>query len=281
MRILVTGASGFIGQHVVSMLLQHGHKVIATGRSEEKVSDFPWYREVEFVSYDIQKPDNEIPQPFIQCDAVIHLAWQGVRDYDSLYHFEENVLASYRFLKTLMEAGVGHLQVAGTCLEYGMQCGCLSEDMPAFPVNSYAMAKDTLRKFLQALQNARPYVLQWTRLFYMYGPGQNPNCLLAQLDRAIDKGETVFNMSGGEQLRDYLPIEEVARRLVVLIEHPEVQGIINCCNGTPTSVRQLVEKHIANRGSGIRLNLGYYPYPDYEPMAFWGNSDKLDQLSRL
>jgi dTDP-6-deoxy-L-talose 4-dehydrogenase (NAD+) len=79
--------------------------------------------------------------------------------------------------------------------------------MPTAPVTPYGLAKDTLRKFLEMLQEVHPFTLQWVRLFYLYGPGQNPKSLLSQLDAAIEQGDPVFRMSGGEQLRDYLPVD--------------------------------------------------------------------------
>jgi dTDP-6-deoxy-L-talose 4-dehydrogenase (NAD+) len=83
-------------------------------------------------------------------------------------------------------------------------------------------------------------------------------------------------MSGGEQLRDYLPVEDVANHIVNLVEHGELDGIYNSCSGDPISVRRLVERRIREKGSNIELNLGHYPYPDYEPMAFWGGTDKFN-----
>ena len=211
-------------------------------------------------------------------EDLAQLACPGLPKYKELFHFEQNLPAAYRFVKNMVEAGVQHVLVTGTCFEYGMQSGPLSEDLPALPENPYGLAKDTLRKFLQELQKHYPYTLQWVRLFYMYGEGQNPNSLLAQLDCAIDQGRESFNMSGGEQLRDYLPVEEVARRLAVLAETPDINGIINCCSGKPTSVRRLVEERVRERKSSIKLNLGYYPYPDYEPMAFWGDASRLETI---
>ena len=111
----------------------------------------------------------------------------------------------------------------------------------------------------------------------MYGKGQNPGSLLAQLDSAIDRGDECFNMSGGEQLRDFLPVEEVARRIVRLSECVDSDGIYNCCSGTPISVRALVENRIRERNAEIELNLGHYPYPEYEPMEFWGDTAKFTQ----
>jgi len=273
MKILVTGATGFVGNHLVPRLLERGHVVIAVARDKTKASKLPWYRDVQFLASDIYAPDFKLTlEQFGNPEALAHLAWPGLPNYNALFHFEENLPADYRFIRSLIDQGVKQVLVTGTCFEYGMQNGCLTEEMPTLPANPYALAKDTLRKSLQLLQQQSSFILQWARLFYMYGPGQNPNSLLAQLDCAIDNGESVFNMSGGEQLRDYLPVKDVASRLVSLLENMQYDGIFNICSGEPISVRSLVEQHLAKRGVDIRLELGHYPYSDNEPMAFWGSS---------
>lgn len=278
MNILITGATGFIGANLVPLLLAHRHTVTALVRNAERAADMPWANQVRFVVWDIGQDIAPVLDKIGAPDAVIHLAWAGLPNYKALFHFEQNLPAHYRFLKSLVEQGVGQVLVTGTCFEYGMQNGCLSEQMPAQPENSYALAKDTLRRFLQALQQEHNFTLQWARLFYIYGPGQSSNSLLAQLDRALNNGEKSFNMSNGEQLRDYLAVEEVARRLLLLLEHSECNGLVNVCSGEPISVRRLVEHHIQKRGASIALNFGYYPYPDYEPMAFWGDHRRIAQL---
>ena len=112
----------------------------------------------------------------------------------------------------------------------------------------------------------------------MYGKGQNPNSLLSQLDKALEEGKETFNMSGGEQVRDFLPVEKVARHIVNIALQKEVSGVINCCSGIPVTVKKLVEDYIHKKNKTITLNLGYYPYPDYEPMAFWGDTGKLKKV---
>ena len=104
------------------------------------------------------------------------------------------------------------------------------------------------------------------------------NSLYPQLKDAILRREPLFNMSGGEQLRDYLPIDEVARLLVVLARNHADTGVVNVCAGKPISVRKLVEVWLKENGWEIKLNLGYYPYPDYEPMAFWGDRRYLNTI---
>ncbi|TAK89966.1 MAG: NAD(P)-dependent oxidoreductase [Burkholderiaceae bacterium] len=275
MKVLVTGATGFVGQHCVPQLLAAGHQVTALARNVERAQRFSWFEQVRFIAADLHAPT--LPDLGAH-DALLHLAWSGLPNYKALFHFEQNLFADYRFLKAQLAAGVRQILVTGTCFEYGMQSGCLSETLLTQPANPYALAKDCLRKFLQALQVQHPFTLQWARLFYMYGPGQNPGSLLAQLDRAIDAGETSFNMSGGAQLRDYLPVELVARHLVSLLEHPDCNGVVNVCSGQPISVRALVEQHLQKRGAQMHLNLGHYPYPDYEPMEFWGDRQKLSSI---
>ena len=112
----------------------------------------------------------------------------------------------------------------------------------------------------------------------MYGKGQNPNSLLSQLEDALKRGDKIFNMSGGEQLRDYLPIEKVAEYIIKIALQNKVAGTINCCSGKPISVRQLGQDYLNEKKATIQLNTGYYPYPDYEPMAFWGDDKKLKSI---
>ena len=282
MKVLVTGATGFIGFHVINNLLGRNVEVIASSTSVEKAKNKIWFSRVVFIEHDLseQTTDN-IFEKFKEPDAVIHLAWAGLPNYQSLFHFEQNLYQHYYFLKNLILNGLKDVTVTGTCFEYGMKNGCLTEDMITDPSNPYGIAKDSLRRFLQQVQNEKPMLLKWVRLFYMYGKGQSPKSLLAQLEAALQRGDQTFNMSGGEQIRDYLPVEDVAEHIVNIALQKEITGIINCCSGQPITVKQLVQGYIKRSGKSINLNLGYYPYPGYEPMEFWGSSEKLKQVKSI
>jgi dTDP-6-deoxy-L-talose 4-dehydrogenase (NAD+) len=278
MRVAVTGATGFIGRHVVAELLRRRHSVVASALSEDEASKLPWFGQAEFEGMDLH---GEFGDPFEllgRPDVVIHLAWEGLPNYQQLFHLEENLFHQYRFLRASLSGGLRHLVVAGTCLEYGLQNGCLAEDTSTAATTAYGLAKDLLRRMLEQLGKVHPFVLQWVRVFYPYGDGQHPNSLLPQLSRALERGDPEFPMSGGEQLRDYLAVTEVARRFVRIAEQTEVTGVINCCSGSPISVRRLVEEYLNRSGRSIRLRLGVYPYPDFEPMAYWGDLRKWHQI---
>jgi dTDP-6-deoxy-L-talose 4-dehydrogenase (NAD+) len=270
MKVAVTGAGGFIGRHVLAELSKLDVEVLAVSRDATRFSDLDTATRI--VEMDIARPAAHCFEQMGCPDVLIHLAWDGLPNYKSLHHFETELPTQYEFLKVMLEGGLPSLLVTGTCFEYGMQSGPLSADMPAKPNNPYGYAKDALRKHLEFLKSANPFNLTWARLFYMYGEGQPKTSLYPKLKEAVLRGDKVFNMSGGEQLRDYLPVDEIAHQIVQLALAQRDIGAVNICSGKPISVRRLVEQWLRENNWEIELNLGYYPYPDYEPMAFWGDS---------
>jgi dTDP-6-deoxy-L-talose 4-dehydrogenase (NAD+) len=280
MRILVTGATGFIGNYVVNELLKHKFEVIASSANKEKAGRAEWFSKVTYIPFDLAsfEPGINYYKIFGEPTLMIHLAWEGLPNYKSSFHQEINLPRHLALLTNLIDNGLSDLTVTGTCFEYGKQEGCLKEDNPALPGNPYGIAKDTLRKEIELLTKNHSIAFKWIRLFYMYGKGQNPNSLLSQLDRALASHEQVFNMSGGEQERDFLPIEKVAAYIIKIAVQNKVTGVINCCSGKPITVREFVENYLRETGSHISLNLGYYPYADYEPMRFWGDTHKLNEI---
>ena len=260
---------------MLSALQLHDVEVVAVTRDASKLGELS--EAVHIVEMDIAHPSPENFGQMGHPDVLIHLAWDGLPNYKSLHHFETELPRQYNFLKSMIGAGLSSLLVTGTCFEYGMQSGPLVADLPTKPNNPYGYAKDNLRKQLTFLKSTAHFNLTWARLFYMYGEGQSNTSLYPKLKEAASRGDKVFNMSKGEQLRDYLQAEEVARQIAQLAMTRKDIGAFNICSGNPTSVRRLVEQWLVDNGWEIELNLGYYPYPDYEPMAFWGVSDQLDQ----
>jgi nucleoside-diphosphate-sugar epimerase len=276
MKIAVTGASGFIGRHILAELSSHPVEVIATTRDSKRLADIA--KGVDIVALDIAASGEDCYEKLSRPDVLIHLAWDGLPNYKSLHHFETELPRQFQFLKNMIVGGLSTLLVTGTCFEYGMRSGSLSEEMPTHPTNPYGYAKDALRKQLEFLKTVKPFALTWARLFYLYGEGQSSGSLFSQLKDAALRGDRVFDLSGGEQLRDYLPASEVARHIVRLAMARQSFGIVNICSGKPVSVRRLVEGWTHENEWKVGLNFGHYPYPDYEPMAFWGDASRINSI---
>lgn len=276
MKILVTGASGFIGNYVMDYLVHNtNHQIIATSRNKERVKDKIWYPKVQFLEADLYSKKNNFFEFFENPDLLIHLAWSNLPNYSKSFHITENLTNDVLFLENIIDNGLKQLVVTGTCFEYGMQEGELCEAMPTLPQNPYAIAKDALRKYLEFKTVDNNLRLLWLRLFYMYGKGQSPNSIISQLESALKNGEEQFNMSGGEQIRDYLPVENVAEYIVKCALNWESTGIINISSGKPIKLRDFIENYLKTIRKHIKLNLGSYPYSSIEPMAFWGKNEKL------
>jgi len=273
--VLVTGGTGFIGSHVVRALLARGVPVTVLCRDAQKAGAMPWSGQVEFVQGDLARLSPKQLDHLAGHGRILHLAWEHLNAYKSNVHEEEVLPRHQEFLTQLISRGAKRLLVSGTCLEYGLREGALTEELAPQPTTAYGRAKDALRRALEPLCAESGTALQWVRLFYMHGPGQSEKSLLSQLDRAIQNNMLEFDMSGGEQLRDYLPVEDVADILVRVTAQSVVTGVINCASGHPVTVRALVEAHLRLHRAAMRLNLGRYPYPDYEPMSFWGDTTKL------
>lgn len=230
------------------------------------------------VPLDIQAP---VPDPFVALgkpDLLLHFAWSGLPNYDSPHHLEKELPAQTAFLSACVRSGTKRVVVAGTCFEYGLASGEIKETHRLAPVTGYGEAKVRLFEHMSSLRETIPFELVWPRLFYLFGSGQSPNSLYSQLQAAIARGDVSFDMSGGEQVRDYLPIADAARLLVNVAIAPGDIGAVNLCSGTPTRLKDQVAHWIAEAGSPMRMNLGRFPYPSFEPMAFWGSRNKLDRI---
>jgi dTDP-6-deoxy-L-talose 4-dehydrogenase (NAD+) len=281
MKILVTGATGFIGSHLIFELLKNkSYQIIATSRSINKAMKFEWFSKVKFIEYDFNSGNNyDLYNLFGNPDQIIHLAWNNLSDVKNPIHLKETLINHHKFIENMVVAGLKEIVVTGSCFEYGMTQGSLSEDIVPNPINSYGKAKDKLRRLIIDLKKNYNFTYKWIRIFYVYGERQSKTSLMHLLDMAIKNKDTEFNMSGGEQIRDFLHIDD-AVRYITLISNQKIylNQAINCCSGKPISIKNLVMKYLEEKNYSMKLNLGFYPYLDYEPMSFWGDRFYLDKL---
>jgi nucleoside-diphosphate-sugar epimerase len=282
MKVLVTGATGFIGNYVITELLKKNVEVIATSTNTSKAQNFDWFDDVTYLPFNLKEFDSSVNyfEYFDEPDVLIHLAWEGLPNYKDLFHIDENLPRHYNFLENIIRNGLKDMTITGTCFEYGMKEGCLDEEMKCEPTIAYGKAKNELREQIENLKCKQEFSFKWIRLFYMYGKGQSKNSLISQLDWAVANNNEVFNMSGGKQIRDFLPVEKVAENIVKAAMQNEVIGVINCCSGKEISLKEFVINYLKEKNKNIKLNPGFYPYTDYEPMRFWGNNIKMKKIEK-
>lgn len=273
MRIALTGSTGFIGRHVARSLTNRGHEVVEIlrpGRREAAQTG-------NFAEFDFKTPPRDAFKRLGGPEVLLHLAWGGLPNYGSAHHVESELPLHVKFLSALADQGLPRIVVSGTCFEYGLKEGQIRETDPTAPVTEYARAKTLLHEELLRIDRGADIV--WARLFYPYGPGQGPKSLYGQFHRACVSGERYFPMSPGDQLRDYLPVKDMAEHLARLAlirsQGPEV---VNICSGRPITIRQLVSRWAKSCQSPITLQTGVYPYPAHEPRNAWGDDALLRSL---
>lgn len=279
MHLTITGATGFVGQNVVPELLRGGHRVTAVARPGSAAGvKAAFGADVEAIEFDLSNPHGDVYSSLGRPDACVHLAWGGLGDFRHADHIAVELPLHLEFLNALVRSGLPRLLVTGTCLEYGLQSGALNEYLPTEPVTAYGQAKDSLRRALQDLQRDVPFDLVWARLFYVHSESRVRRTLLTQLADAVERGDASFPMSHGEQLRDYLSAEHQAALIAALAVGQGNIGVVNVCSGQPISVRQLVEDWLVARHRQIALDLGKFPVPEYEPLEFWGDFERLKEV---
>lgn len=279
MKILVTGATGGIGRLLIPILLKTRHEVIATSKSLEKAKSLSFFNQVTYITYDFNQPlTDNLFQYFGKPDSVIHLAWDKLNDYKNEEH-ATTILENHKlFVQNLISNGLKKFNGVGTCYEYGLIEGELKETMKVSPKLPYPLAKYKLFEFIESLKSHYQFESKWLRIFYVFGEIYGRKNLFSLLNQAINDGHKTFNMSGGQQIRDFLSPEEIATLIASIAGQSKVNGIVNCCSGKPIMLVDFIKNYLKENNYEIELNLGYFPYPDYEPMNTWGNTEKLNKI---
>jgi len=276
MNILISGATGFIGRYVVSAALSRGHDVVALCRCLSKAKNvlpFSHSRLTILLKADFLLDANA----FEAIDALIHLEWNDVGKYQTPENMLSNLEPQFRFLQLAFESGLKNVSVAGSCLEYGKIEGIVREDMEVYPCTYYGLAKVTLYRMLRLIVK-QDVNLKWLRYFYVYGEGQRNSSLYSSLNSTIASGASSFDMSPGDQLRDFIDVRQLASNTLAVSEYSGDIGVINVGSGVPLSVEDFILQRLSEKNCQLMLNKNAYSYPAYEPMNFWADIGKLEGI---
>lgn len=271
-KVLVTGASGYIGTHVVKELLNQGYYVIANDIYNNGIDE-----RVEFIDIPIFQRKNNLYEALGKPDCLIHLAWKDGFIHNSNSHMD--FLSSHMiFLRDMIDSGVKLISVMGSMHEVGYWEGAVDENTPCNPMSSYAVAKNSLRQALLLYSSGKDVSLHWLRGYYIYGDDKRGHSIFAKLCQSVEEGKTTFPFTSGKNKYDFLPIEEVSRQIVKASLQTEINGIINICSGKAVTLREEVENYIHDNGFNIKLEYGAYPDRKYDSPAIWGDNSKIKKI---
>ena len=270
--ILITGAGGYIGRHVVKELLDRGYKVNAVDLNTELVDE----RAKKF-SVNIFEEDTNIFQKLGSPDVCLHMAWQDGFIHNADSHIM-NLPKHYTFVKGMIEGGLKHIAIMGTMHEIGYWEGSVDETTPCNPYSLYGIAKNSLRQAVEVLTKDKDIIIQWLRVFYIQGDDLKNNSIFKKIIELEKEGEKTFPFTTGENKYDFISVTELANQLVSSITQEEVVGIINCCSGEPISLRQKVEMFIEENNFKIKPQYGAYPNRAYDSPEIYGDNEKIKRI---
>lgn len=276
MTVLVTGAAGFVGSQVVRRLLASNVEVAALVRpGSDRTRLEGLDQNVQLLESDLSETD-ALARLLARCrlDRCIHAAWYAEpgKYLDSPQNLD-SLRSSLVLVEGLAKAGCEHVVGLGTCFEYEMQSTPLTEDSPTRPFTLYAAAKHAFHLVAEQRAAQLAMGLAWARLFYLYGPYEDPRRLVPAAIKALSTGQE-FKTTSGEQVRDYLHIEDVASALVALSAHAAT-GAFNVCSGEPVTIARLMQTLGELLGRPELIRPGAFPNRDWDPMYVCGDNRRL------
>lgn len=268
--IMVTGASGYLGRHVVEALISSARfdKVVAVDVVDRGVDAHAEFRCGDLLRDTIFQASLPVP------DVLLHLAWQDGFVHNSSTHLT-SLSAHYSFLKIMADRGVKQIAVMGTMHEVGYFEGMITDDVPCVPFSLYGIAKNALRQALFVEFAKKDVCFQWLRGFYIYGDDANNHSIFTKLLTAAAEGKKEFPFTSGKNKYDFIDIRVLAKQIVATVSQTAVTGIVNCCSGEPKSLGEVVEKFIVDHNLDIKLKYGAFPDRPYDSPAIWGDNGKI------
>ncbi|MBS0603529.1 MAG: NAD-dependent epimerase/dehydratase [Verrucomicrobia bacterium] len=271
-KVLVTGATGFIGRHCISLLKMRGYEVyaISSKNTRSASNDAHW---IQFDLLGSGSFKNLLTE--INPSHLLHLAW--VTEHGKFWRSRENLnwlKASIDLLQEFALQGGKRAVLSGTCAEYDWNAQEFIEGETACrPHTLYGSSKLSLCLILEALAKEMGFSQAWGRIFYLYGPHEHPNRFVPSVIRGLLQ-KTPIPCSHGRQIRDFLHVQDVADAFVAILDS-DAQGVINIGSGVGVSLKEVIHKITERLGGKEMVQLGVLPVPSNDPASLIPNTTRL------
>lgn len=271
LKILVTGANGYLGQGIVRSILNNGHCVVATDFNTQFVDE-----RAERIACNLFEVDN--PYSFFgEPDVLLHLAWRDGFVHYSSAHIDD-LPKHYAFIKKMVDGGIQQVAVMGSMHEIGFFEGSINESTPCHPTTPYGIAKNALRDLTQMICKQKNIVFQWLRGYYIVGNSKFGSSIFSKITAAVDEGKTEFPFTLGQNQYDFIDYPDFCAQVAAVVGQKNEQGIINICSGKPEKLADRVERFIKENDYRIKLRYGAFPDRPYDSKAIWGNDTKIRKI---
>ncbi len=271
-KILVTGAGGYIGKHVVKELLDNGHQVLASDFNFDNID-----KRAQYIDYPIFSKDDNIYDNLGRPDVCLHLAWKNGFIHNADSHMED-LSNHYIFIKKMVDSGLKHITVMGSMHEIGYWQGAVDENTPTNPLSLYGIAKNSLRQSIWSIVKDKDIVFQWIRAYYILGDDLNNNSLFSKIVQMEQEGQEIIGLNSGKNKYDFIDVRDLAQQISAVSTQDKINGIINCCSGVPVSLGQKVEEFIKTNNLKIKPKYGVFPDRPYDSPAIWGDNTKIAKI---
>lgn len=271
MKILVTGANGYLGQGIVKHIIDCGHQVVATDFLDEHIDSRA--TKIHCNLFEIEEPYSYFGQP----DVLLHLAWRDGFVHYSDAHIDD-LPKHYAFIKKFAKSGVKTIAVMGTMHEVGFYEGCIKEETPCNPVTPYGIAKNSLRQLTEELCKQENKNYMWLRGYYIVGNSKYGESIFSKITAAEAKGKKVFPFTTGQNQFDFVDYDDFCEQVAKSVGQDEVLGVINICSGHPEKLADRVERFIKENNYKIKLKYGAFSDRPYDSKAVWADGRKIEAI---
>ncbi len=274
MKILITGANGYLGSALVTRCIDLGYETIAVDMENTYIDKRAIYKKSDIFDKDI-----DFYQEFERPDVLIHLAWRNGFVHNDISHITD-LPNHYMFINKMISSGVKYISVMGSMHEIGYHEGMIDEHTPCRPLSLYGISKNALRESLECTFTGSDINLHWLRAFYIVGNDMRSNSVFGKLLRQAMNGEKEFPLNSGKIKYDFISLDRLCEQIIAASVQKRINGMINLCSGKPVSLGDRIEQFIKDNNLDIKIKYGVFPDRPYDSPVIYGDNSKIIEIMK-